>query len=215
MPVPPTHGHAVRLRDAARAARQGFTLIEVLLALAILALLLGLGAVNFGAFWQSRALEEGASRLETAIRMARAEAENHQCRYRLAFNETDGRVQVLWEAKPLEEPGKFSEAACTWGDYLIMQSVRVERCELTAPSIYQMADPMNPGSLAAPSTLAAITFEPNGASDSAVIELSATDPSDTRRAFVSVDGLTRTVTSRVMTTEEMKLEAEQSAQSSR
>jgi type II secretory pathway pseudopilin PulG len=203
------------LAPARPTRRAAFTLIEILLALFILVLLIAATAMNLGPWQGTGVLEEGAGRVETALRMARADAANKARRVRIAFGEEDGKFQVLWEAEPLAEPGKFAEyTACAWRDLVPMDGVRVERCELTAPSIYQIADAGTPGggtqqSRSAPA-LAAITFEPDGSGDSAVIELSATDGRDTRRAIIEIQGLTGTISSRILTTGE--LEAEQQAQ---
>jgi type II secretory pathway pseudopilin PulG len=179
-----------------------------MLALALVGLLLGIAIVNFGAFGGGRALEEATWRLETALRMARAEAANQGRRLRIAFGEEDGRFYVLWEPDPLAAPGKFAEyAACTWDDYVSMDGVVVERCELVGPSYYQAMDASSPAGALPSGTasgLAAVTFEPDGSSDSAVIELSATDAADSRRAVIELEGLTGTVTSRILSPEELE-----------
>ena len=51
-------------------ARRGFTLLEILLAVAVLVLLAAMAAVNFPAMRGSRTLEDGADRLATGLRMA-------------------------------------------------------------------------------------------------------------------------------------------------
>jgi len=183
--------------------RGGFTLIELIMALAIFALLVGAAAMNFGSLRWGRALEESTSRLETALRMARADAANLGRRIRLAFDEEDGHMIVLWEPQPLAEPGRFAEyTACTWADDVATEGVRLERCELAGLSLYQIVDASMPGTAAAAGP-AMITFEPDGSSDSAVIELSAVDERDTRRAIIELEGLTGTVTSRILTAEDM------------
>jgi len=200
-----TRGHAVVIRKGPRLrGRRGFTLMEILLALAIIGLLVAAVAINFGAFGSGRALEESTVRLETAFRMARAEAANQGRRLRLAFDETGTRMVVFWEPEPIAEPGRFAEyTACTWDDYVSMQGVRLERCELAALSLYQAADASTPGSAGRSTGPAPITFEPDGSSDSAVVELSATDPRDTRRAVIELEGLTGTVSSRIWTSVEL------------
>ena len=191
-------------RDPAAPRRGGFTLMEILLALTIIGLLVAAVAVNFGAFGSGRALEESTVRLETAFRMARAEAANQGRRLRLAFDETGTRMVVFWEPQPMTEPGRFAEyTACTWDDYVSMEGVRLERCDLAALSLYQAVDASTPGGAGRSTGPAAITFEPDGSSDSAVVELSATDTRDTRRAIIELEGLTGTVTSRILTAVEL------------
>ena len=200
-----TRGHAVVIRKGpAVRGRRGFTLMEILLALTIIGLLVAAVAVNFGAFGSGRALEESTVRLETAFRMARAEAANQGRRLRLAFDETGTRMVVFWEPEPMTEPGRFAEyTACTWDDYVSMEGVRLERCELAALSLYQAVDASTPGGAGRGTGPAAITFEPDGSSDSAIVELSATDTRDTRRAIIELEGLTGTVSSRIWTSVEL------------
>lgn len=52
----------------------GFTLVELLLAVALLALLLAAVAFNFTSLQQGQALEQGASQFESLLRIARAHA---------------------------------------------------------------------------------------------------------------------------------------------
>jgi prepilin-type N-terminal cleavage/methylation domain-containing protein len=52
----------------------GFTLVELLLAVALLALLLAAVAFNFSSLQQGQALEQGASQFESLLRLARAHA---------------------------------------------------------------------------------------------------------------------------------------------
>jgi len=75
------------------------------LALAILVLLAGMVAVSFPALAGSRSLEEASLRMETALRMARADAANKGRRLRLEFDQEQGRATVLWEPEPLTGPG--------------------------------------------------------------------------------------------------------------
>ncbi len=176
----------------------GFTLIEIVLALTLLVLMAGVGVVAVGAWRGNRALEEGAGRIETALRMARAEAANQGRRLRLTFTTDGAQPQVQWEADPLAKPGQFvAFTACTWQDYLAMDGVRVERCDLVGPSIQRPADWGAEMQQDAGQTPMAVEFEPDGSSDSAVIELSAAGAGDLRRAVIQLDGRTGTVTTQI------------------
>lgn len=188
--------------------RRGFTLLEVLLALGILVLLLGMVAVNFPAMRSSHTLEEGADRLATALRMARADAANSGRRLRLAFDAEEGRPRVLWEPSPLTEPGQFVEyGACAWQELMAVDGVAVATSRFVGSSAYRaLGDATAKGAKVEDADLAPVTFEPNGSSDSVVIELVATDAPETRRARVEIDGLTGTVTSRILTLEELQEE---------
>jgi prepilin-type N-terminal cleavage/methylation domain-containing protein len=187
--------------------RGGFTLLEILLALTIMGLLMAALAVNWSALAGGQDLEEGAARLETALRMARADAANLGRRIRLAFDEIDGRFIVFWEADPLAEPGRFAEyTACTWDDFVSMDRIRLERCQLGGLSLTQVTRMDTAGGGDANAGPAAITFEPDGSSDSAVIEVSAVDERDTRHVIIELEGLTGTITSRILSPEELAAE---------
>jgi type II secretory pathway pseudopilin PulG len=172
----------------------GFTLVELVLVLGMVLLLAGIVVLNLGAWRTSRALEEGTLRFETALRLARSDAANRGRRLQVALA-PDTEPQVLWEAKPLEEPGVFSQfTACTWREVLTAEGIRVESCEIVGPSKQRPADwgastatDKDPGPTA-------ITFEPDGSSDSAVIMLSATGGNDTRLGVIELDGLTGIIT---------------------
>ena len=112
-----------------------------MLVLTLLVLMAGMVVIALGAWRDSRVLEDGADRIETALRMARAEAANQGRRVRLAFLDDGAQPQVQWEADPLAKPGEFTPmAACTWQDYLAMDRLRVERCDLVGPSFQRPAD---------------------------------------------------------------------------
>lgn len=194
-----------------RRARRGFTLIEILLAVTILALMLGMAIVNFGAWSGSQALEEGAQRWETALRMARAEAANRGRRVRLTFSAPDDAnatpaVQVLWEPEPLLEPGNFVPLeGASWRDYLDLTGIRVEACVYIGDSLYRLldADAVRSGSSAPETDLADITFEPDGSGDSVSVTLVATDAPETHKAVITIDGMTGVITNRILTAEEL------------
>jgi hypothetical protein len=173
--------------------------MELLLALSLLVLLTGVATLAVGAFRGSRALEEGATRIESAVRLARADAANQGKRLRLLFTEIDARPQVQWEADPLTEPGQFTAyTACTWQYHLAMDGLRVERCELVGASTSRPADWGAGTADKSDAGPMAITFQPDGSCDSAVIELSAVGAGDSRRAVLTIDGLTGLVSTQFM-----------------
>jgi hypothetical protein len=85
--------------------------------------------------------------------------------------------------------------------------VQVERCDTLGTSIYQIANWSATGdssTTASGATLpATITFEPDGSSDSVVIELVSLDAGDSRHGMIQLDGLTGIVTSRMLSTQEL------------
>jgi len=160
----------------------------------------GMVIIDFSGWRDSEKLIQGAERMETALRLARADAANLGRRLRLDFEEETGRCLILWEPKPLEEPGEFTDYAkvSTWTGRMPTELVRVNLCRLTGPSAYQtlnleempMADSDQP-------ELEAVTFYPDGSSDSAIIELSGTVESETRRVVIELDGANGTITRHV------------------
>jgi len=187
-------GQTRRRASSPRAARAaGFTLVEVLLAMAILLLLLGLGMVSLSSLGAGHALEDGAWRFEGVLRMARAEAANQGRRLRLDFDPQTGALLILWEPDPVAQPGVFEDyTACSWRNAVPSDQVTVTRCQLVGPSAYQT---LNLGAMNAPAagqqaTLQAITFYPDGSCDAAEIELADASGEDARTAVIDMDGLT-------------------------
>jgi len=173
----------------------------------LMALLVGAIVVNFTGWGQSRRLDEGARRFQTMLYMARAEAANRGRKLRLAFETGEqgrGEIRILEEADPLGAPGEFTEfTACTWGNYVPRGLVKVGRCELVGDSAYRLME----GELigqgdSEDQPLEAVTFYPDGSCDSALIELVSTGESDSRKAVIEIDGLTGTVTRRILASSE-------------
>lgn len=175
----------------------------------LIGLLAGVTVINFAGWHGSRQLEEGCRRFETMLRMMRAEAANRGRRLRLTFDAEAGRMQILWEPQPLCAPEQFVDYAAvgTWAHHVPNELVRLSRCELTGPSAYRtlsFGQTETPG--AAEEPLEAVTFYPDGSSDSAVFELvrAGDGDSDSRLAVVELDGLNGTITSRILTASELQ-----------
>lgn len=175
-------------QSSSRTRKAGFTLVELVLVLSVLALLAGVTAVNLGGFGRSQELSEGASRLETALRLTRADAAGEGRRIRLQPDAETGGMDVLWEPNPLTEPGEFRQYPCSWRGYLPGGSVRVVSSRLTGDSRYRSLW-SDCGRGDASSDMEALTFYPDGTSDSAEIELEA--PAGT--AILKISGLTGVV----------------------
>jgi hypothetical protein len=171
--------------------------MEVLLSLCLLAALAAVSVLAVGGWRQEAAFEEGVDRFESALRLARAESARLGLRMRLAFGE-DGSVGILYEPQPLEAPGEFVDyIGCTWRDVVGGDLFRVSRCELTGSSAWRPASQgeILPGSDAVP--LEALTFYPDGTSDSALVELRPAEDDDPRRAVVEVGGAPGEITTRL------------------
>ena len=116
-----------RKYSAVTEARHAFTLIELLLTVALVFLFAGAVILGFGSLDSNARLEEGASHLETLFRYARAQAACTGRQVRIVFDagsaigeasapgtnslpnvvSTNAGVQVLWEADPVDAPGRF------------------------------------------------------------------------------------------------------------
>jgi Tfp pilus assembly protein FimT len=175
----------------------------MVLALTLLVLLAGLSVMALGAWRGSRVLEDGAGRIESALRMARAEAANQGRRVRLTFQKDGAQPEVEWEADPLTKPGEFAAmTACTWQDYIAMDGVRVERCDLVGPSTQRPSDWGAELQAEVDEETMTIIFQPDGSSDSATIELSALAAGDPRRAVINLNGRIGTITVEIMSASE-------------
>lgn len=95
-------------------APSGFTLIETLLVLALLALLAGLTISNFSGTSEQARSEEGVQRLAAMFKSARAEAAGQGRRVRLSF--PGGQPLLEVEADPLNNPGKFAPLDAWWAE---------------------------------------------------------------------------------------------------
>jgi len=186
-----------------RAHRRGLTLLELLASLVILALLAGLGVVNFVSFAAGGKLQEGALRFETALRLARATAAHRGRRVRLRFQPGKGTAVVLWEPRPLAEPGQFVQLPASWSGRLPDESIRTTRCRLSGPSAYQTLVMKTTHRVQEGNDLQPVTFYPDGSSDSAVIELRSTAEDEALRALIQLDGLNNQVTTRILQAEQV------------
>ena len=163
MAAPQRQHKANAPRVTQRAA--GYTLIELTLAMAVLALLAGalLGAA--GSVRGDERLEEGAERLATLMRMLRAEAASEGRRFRLVLRgpEESGAgvqgggpgggtggsasgseappapIEVEWEPQPLAQAGEFLPySQRLWARQPWWELVRVERSERLGDSAYSL-----------------------------------------------------------------------------
>jgi type II secretory pathway pseudopilin PulG len=172
--------------------------VEIVLALGVLCVLAAVTVISLSGWLAGETFRQGARDFETVLRMARADAINLARRVQLRFDGEDGRPQVLWEPQPLAEPGRFVDfTACTWTDRIPAEAVRVIRCQWTGESAYRLPGPDvsgGPGEQA----FQPITFNPDGSSDSAVIELAPWAPSDERLIVIDLDGECATIWQRTL-----------------
>lgn len=126
-----------------RSRRGGFTLVELLLAVTLLAGLMGAAVFGFSSLQRSAQLNEGVERVETAMRFARAHAANTGRKVQVvvttaidanastssASSASDSAslgssnsdqplhsLSILWEADPARAPGVFESIPSLSGD---------------------------------------------------------------------------------------------------
>lgn len=192
---------------AARKNTAAFTLIELLLTVALLLLLLGAVAFSFSSLRHGGELDEGASRVETLFRFARAHAAYTGCRVLLEFQTTPTQevssatappVRVFWEPQPMEKPGTWAELrGPEWNLDAIADLVTVAafHCFDDAPNLFAGAAELEDPAAASPA-ISRMLFFPDGSSDSAEILLASRDQADTRQLAVRLTGLTGTIARR-------------------
>jgi type II secretory pathway pseudopilin PulG len=190
------HGEISAPRDGpARLAAGAFTLIELLLVLSLIVVVGVAGWMTFGGWKSQTDFEEGVNRVESALRLARAESANLGLRLRIAFDANGGPPILLYEPSPLEAPEEFVPyVGCTWADVLDGGLALVCQCRLTDSSAYRPSG-MGTGNSGEQAVLESLTFYPDGTSDSALVELRPPDEADTRRAIIELggsDGVVRT-----------------------
>lgn len=197
MRLDPGSGSAHFTRPTRRRTR-AFSLVELLLTLVLMLTLAGLSILSLMALRGGRDLDEAPAAVEGVVRLARAEAANLGRRVRLVADPLTGGLQVLWEPKPLAEPGTFVPyVASSWVQDLTFGSTQVVRCQVVDPDV-PLPSGVDPDS-DDPSAAAGITFAPDGTCDSAEIELISRDVADERRALISIDGLSGLIDARVQT----------------
>jgi len=177
----------------------GFTLLELMLAIALLAVILVVTIVSGTSSGDRRKFEYAVDRLETTLRMARAEAANSARRIQLAFDEETRLPVLLWEPSPLTEPGQFQpHTTCSWRTRVPRDRIAVTRCRVTGPDGKPVDEaPTSAGDDTDNEDMTPVMFNPDGTSDSVLIELESADLGDSLRAFIKLDGENNLITTRI------------------
>ena len=170
------------------------------MAIALISVILVAVVVSGTSSGDRRKFEYAVDRLETTLRMARAEAANSARRVRLAFDEETRLPALLWEPLPLSEPGQFEAyTTCPWLSSVPRERIAVTRCRATGPDGQPVDEaPTSVGDDTDSEEMQAITFNPDGTSDSVLIELESTDLGDSLRAAIKLDGENNLITTRIL-----------------
>lgn len=169
--------------------RRGFSLIEMLLVIALIVALAGILLPNFSGRRETEQLRSAARQLETLITLTRNNAMLTACRHQLAVSADGRRVVVEWEKDPLEQAGVFVAIKADWAEVNIGDlSTRCVRVELSgllrgARQRERMAIEQTDDQ----ERFESIEFLPDGRCDATLIVLQG--PSGSRTAL-DLDGLT-------------------------
>lgn len=201
--------------------KRGFTLVELLLTVALIMLLLGAVVFNFSTQQRGAALDEGATQFEALLRFARAHAAATGRQVQIQFEEDLGdglivplgNLRLLWEPDPVERPGWFEELreGQTYvrgiADLVTIEDVRpADGAPRVAPGNRPLASSSTSSEESREgdvprSGFAPISFYPDGSSDSAEIHLASRDPEDKRILSMRFLGVTGTIRLSLVTPE--------------
>lgn len=125
-----------------RPRQHAFTLVELLLVIALIGVLVAFAWPQFATAEQAEHLRESARRMEALLAMCRAEAMNNARTYRVAIR-PDGSVRVQRQFDPLYAPHLFVAVDEYWSEgATLLEDVWVEGVELLpeGPPPYQIID---------------------------------------------------------------------------
>lgn len=181
--------------------RAGFSLFEIVLAIGILAILTGAMVLGVGGWFNTQRIDEGARRLESILRLARAESASRGRRIRLAFDVETLQPSIEWEPLPLREAGQYVPLPAGWAHDLPTEELRFITCRRTGESALQMLTFEENAELATEDggILQSVTFYPDGSCDSAVIEVGDPEQVDLRIGRIDLNGATGTIGLRILT----------------
>ena len=109
-----------------RSAESGFTLLEVLMVLALLGVLIAFAWPDFAAVSAGERLKDSAQQMRALIAMCRAEAMNETVNYRIKIR-LDGGVRVLRQADALNAPQLYITPRSGWAHQaVLLEDVWVE-----------------------------------------------------------------------------------------
>ncbi len=206
-------------RRRRRTTGPGFTLVELVLTVALLLLLAGAVGYSFNSARRGAQLEEGAGQLESLFRFARAQAAGTGRRVQVSFGETatvgttnaapvPPGVKVQWEPDPLAQPGRFVALtdAVPFTDQIndlvqfrpVQESAGGMEVANQTPFAESPAGALGSAASATAETGSStaplpIGFYPDGSSDSAEFIVLSLEAEDRRRLHLSLSGLTGTV----------------------
>jgi prepilin-type N-terminal cleavage/methylation domain-containing protein len=179
---------------------QGFTILELTIVTALISVLLVIGMISGTAANDRRKFQFTVERLETTLRMCRAEAANSARRIRLSFDAETQLPTLLWEPSPLTEPGQFTaHKTCSWLNRIPKSGIAVTRCRTLGPDGKPVDEaPSSVSDEADEEEMQTITFGHDGTSDSVLIEIESSLEGDSFRAAIKLDGQNNLIKTKFM-----------------
>jgi prepilin-type N-terminal cleavage/methylation domain-containing protein len=202
-----------------RGRQPAFTLIEVLLVLALLALLTGWVAPVFFGELERRKLTESASQLRSLLVITRAHAMSTGKRFRLWWDEESQQPIVEYEPEPIDGPDEFVAYEAAWtGDEILLGGVNCHEVRLGRPVYLEIFDEDEEGGMfdsddafEQEELRPEVVFDPTGQVEWATFVLADAELGemleDTERTLVVLDGRTGGVSIRAPLSEEELAEA--------
>lgn len=171
-------------------ASKGFTLLEITIAVTLLMIITAVIVVSGSGSSDRRKFEYAVDRLETSLRMARADAANKVRRIRMEFDEETRLPTLLWEPSPIDAPEQFEPyKECSWRSRIPDDLIAITRCRTTGPDGTPVDEsPTSLGDDTDERTMQTITFNTDGTSDSVLIEIESTRFGEDLRAAIKLDG---------------------------
>jgi prepilin-type N-terminal cleavage/methylation domain-containing protein len=202
-----------RSRAPLRQLGPGFTLIELVLVVALISLLMGAIAFNFSSAQSGKALEEGSLQFESLLRLARAHASSSGRPVYLALIPTTNStpspdssnslaLAVLTQPDPLRQPHLFQSVPVAL--HLLANLAELIQLQIPSPHPDPTAtrdsfsdDPPTVTAAVSPFPFSPLlTFQPDGSSDPATFILLSQDPEDLRRIVLQLQPVSGIITRR-------------------
>ena len=141
----------------------GFTLIELMVVIAVMGVALGLGGGMYMGSYQHLQVEKAARQLVVAARYGRMLALERQGDVRLCFNQTQGRFFLMAPPRPTQEEHQVSAVSDQMCKPVqLTDPIALELVEIQSTLVNERSDE---------TAERAVTFRPDGSADEAMIQI--------------------------------------------